>query len=76
MSEGLNWGSIRRTMFTLTIKEDCGAIDTLPHHYEKVKNPAEYEEMKQDPILWHNAIKSHQPPWTQLMYTKKLWPAV
>jgi hypothetical protein len=32
---------------TLTIKEDCDAIDALPHLYESVKKPAEYEELKQ-----------------------------
>jgi hypothetical protein len=33
-------------MSTLTIKEDCDAIGALPHVYESVRNPAEYEEIK------------------------------
>jgi NifB/MoaA-like Fe-S oxidoreductase len=44
----INRRSISRNVSTLTIKEECDAVkDALPHDYESVKIPAEYEEIKQ-----------------------------
>jgi hypothetical protein len=57
---------------TLTIKEDCDAIGSLPHVYESVRNPAEYEEIKQANYAKINFLDQFDQEASTLLHTAQV----